>query len=122
MIQLKLGHHFICEATDCNVELLNNESFLIETLTEACKLGGAGVVSVQSKKFDPQGVTVLVLLSESHCSIHSWPELSYAALDVFTCGSTVQGNVILKYITEKLEGNYYIQEFSRGIPKTIKGE
>jgi len=52
----------------------------------AAAASGATVVQTISKKFDPQGVTVICLLSESHISIHTWPEEGKAAVDVYTCG------------------------------------
>jgi len=65
---------------------LNDEHFLIDLLENAAVASGATVVQTIFKKFDPQGVTVLTLLSESHISIHTWPEDGNAAVDIFTCG------------------------------------
>ena len=55
-------------------------------MTKAAEAANATLLSISSKKFDPQGVTAVVLLSESHLSIHTWPEYGYAAIDAFTCG------------------------------------
>jgi S-adenosylmethionine decarboxylase len=65
---------------------LDNERCLIDLLENAAAASGATVVQTISKKFEPQGVTVLCLLSESHISIHTWPEEGKAAVDVYTCG------------------------------------
>jgi S-adenosylmethionine decarboxylase len=67
---------------------LNDEHYLIQLLEEAAILSGATVLQTISKKFDPQGVTVICLLSESHISIHTWPEEGKAAVDVYTCGDS----------------------------------
>lgn len=111
----KLGHHLICEATECDPILLNDLNFLVTTLVTACKLGNAEVKSHQSHQFEPQGVTVLVLLSESHCSIHTWPEEKYAMLDVCTCGEHVNARTIFEYISKELRCKTSIKEFERGI-------
>jgi S-adenosylmethionine decarboxylase len=65
---------------------LDDERCLIDLLENAAVASGATVVQTISKKFEPQGVTVLCLLSESHISIHTWPEEGKAAVDVYTCG------------------------------------
>jgi S-adenosylmethionine decarboxylase len=65
---------------------LDDELCLIDLLENAAAASGATVVQTISKKFEPQGVTVICLLSESHISIHTWPEEGKAAVDVYTCG------------------------------------
>jgi S-adenosylmethionine decarboxylase len=82
-----MGKHYLLNLFDCNPELLNNELFLRELLQEAAEASGAKVLMVSSYKFHPQGVTVICLLSESHISIHTWPEEQKAAADIFTCGN-----------------------------------
>jgi S-adenosylmethionine decarboxylase len=65
---------------------LDDERCLIDLLENAAVASGATVIQTISKKFEPQGVTVICLLSESHISIHTWPEEGKAAVDVYTCG------------------------------------
>jgi S-adenosylmethionine decarboxylase len=67
---------------------LNDEQFLIKLLESAAILSGATVIQTIFKKFDPQGVTVICLLAESHISIHTWPEEGKAAVDLYTCGDS----------------------------------
>lgn len=81
-----VGRHCILELYGCPAELLNDEQGLVDTLRAAAENAGATWMGQVSHKFDPQGVTALGLLSESHISIHTWPEVGYAACDVFTCG------------------------------------
>jgi S-adenosylmethionine decarboxylase len=68
--------------------LLDDERYLVELLENAAEASGATVLETISKKFAPQGVTVVSLLSESHISIHTWPEEGRAAVDVYTCGNS----------------------------------
>ena len=65
---------------------MDDERCLIDLLENAAVASGATVIQTISKKFEPQGVTVVCLLSESHISIHTWPEEGKAAVDVYTCG------------------------------------
>jgi len=81
-----MGKHFLLNLYGCSYKHLNDESFLVDLLENAAAVSGATVVQTIFKKFEPQGVTVLTLLSESHISIHTWPEKGEAAVDIFTCG------------------------------------
>ena len=83
-----LGKHCFTEAYDCCKELLDDEEFLKEQIIEALNKTSLTLLNISSHKFEPQGVTIVALLSESHISIHTWPENGSAALDVFTCGDT----------------------------------
>ena len=82
----KLGRHCFCELYGCPHYILNDEERLINVMKEAINKAGATLLDISSHKFSPQGVTIVALLSESHFSIHTWPEDSSAAIDVFTCG------------------------------------
>lgn len=82
-----MGKHFLLNLYECSSLLLDDEIFLINLLQKSAESCGATVCQTMSKKFYPQGVTVICLLSESHISIHTWPEESKAAVDVYTCGS-----------------------------------
>ena len=81
-----MGKHYMLNLYDCPYELLDNEMFLKQVITEAAIASRATLISAVSKKFHPQGVTVLGLLSESHISIHTWPENGSAMADICTCG------------------------------------
>lgn len=92
------GTHVCLDFDGCDVEKLDDEQYLIQLLTSGAKQSGATVISVQSHKFDPQGVTVLVMIAESHVSIHTWPEHAFAAADVFTCGPSMDTEKICTYL------------------------
>lgn len=83
---MKLGKHCFTSLYECDRRLIDDEKYLIPLLEESARIAGATVIETIHKKFEPQGVTVLTLLSESHISIHTWPESGSAAVDVFTCG------------------------------------
>jgi S-adenosylmethionine decarboxylase len=81
-----VGKHCILELYDCDRSKLDDEAFLRDTITTAARRAGATLLNLITHRFEPQGVTGLALLAESHISIHTWPESGYAAVDVFTCG------------------------------------
>ena len=96
------GKHLLLELYRCNYEKLNDESFLRCTLNKAAKLANATVLNLMSNKFDPQGVTAIALLAESHISIHTWPESHYSAVDIFTCGQNMMPELASQYLIEAL--------------------
>lgn len=81
-----IGRHCVYDMGDGNPDLLDNEEFVKKALTDAAEAAGATLLNLVSHKFEPQGVTALALLAESHISIHTYPEYGYAAVDAFTCG------------------------------------
>lgn len=82
-----LGKHLIFDLWGC--ANLNSEKIIKNALLEAVKACGATLLEIKTHAFSPQGVSGLALLSESHISIHTWPEHKYAAVDIFTCGERV---------------------------------
>jgi len=94
--------HFLLELYRCDREKLNDESFSRCILNRAAKLANATVLNLISNKFKPQGVTAIALLSESHISIHTWPESNYSAVDIFTCGQNMMPELASHYLIESL--------------------
>ena len=101
----KLKHqskHLLLELYRCDCEKLNDESSLRCILSRAAKLANATVLNLISNKFEPQGVTAIALLAESHISIHTWPESNYSAVDIFTCGKNMMPELASQYLIESL--------------------
>ena len=97
------SNHFLLELYRCDNKKLNDESFLRCTLNRAAKLAKATVLNLISNKFEPQGVTAIALLAESHISIHTWPESKYCAVDIFTCGQYMLPELASQYLIEALK-------------------
>jgi S-adenosylmethionine decarboxylase len=81
-----LGWHYIVEIKTKEPQLLDDPDRVCAAIEKATKEGNLTVVGKITKRFEPQGFTAVYLLSESHISIHTWPEIGYAAIDVYTCG------------------------------------
>ncbi|MBB4964220.1 S-adenosylmethionine decarboxylase [Saccharothrix violaceirubra] len=92
----------LAELEGVSPELLDDEKFLRHALGEALTQADATVLEVVSKQFDPQGVTVLALLSESHASIHTYPEVGKVFVDVFTCGTRAKPALAVQLLADAL--------------------
>jgi S-adenosylmethionine decarboxylase proenzyme len=84
-----LGNHILVEFYGCDYDALNDEEMLGTEMVQAAYAADATVVDRRFHKFSPYGVSGVVVLAESHLTIHTWPEHGYAAVDLFTCGDTV---------------------------------
>ena len=112
--------HLLLELYRCNYEKLNDESFLRCTLNKAAKLAKATVLNLISNKFEPQGVTAIALLAESHISIHTWPESQYSAVDIFTCGQNMLPELACQYLIESLGAQEHsLRIIERNPPSTV---
>ncbi|WP_221566361.1 adenosylmethionine decarboxylase [Alkalihalobacillus sp. TS-13] len=96
-----MGRHVIAELWGCDAEKLNNMHYIEQLFVEAALKSGAEVREVAFHKFAPHGVSGVVIISESHLTIHSFPEHGYASIDVYTCGD-LDPNVAADYIAEAL--------------------
>jgi len=97
-----MGDHFLLNLYGCDAEKLNNEKFLSEMLERAVVEGKMTLLNLITHKFEPHGITAVALLSESHISIHTWPEDSSCAVDVYTCGTAARPRLSCDYIIESL--------------------
>ena len=115
--------HLLLELYRCNYEKLNDESFLRCSLNRAAKLAKATVLNLISNKFEPQGVTAIALLAESHISIHTWPESNYSAVDIFTCGQNMMPELASQYLIETLKAEeHFLRVIKRNLPSAVLKE
>jgi len=117
-----LGRHILVEYYDCNPQVLNNQQAIEQHMVNAAIATGSTVVNSSFHHFSPQGVSGVVVIAESHLAIHTWPEYNYAAVDLFTCGDTVNPWEAYEYLREKLEAKRGdTQEIARGLLKLPQG-
>jgi len=115
-----LGRHLLIEMQDCDKEALNDLGFLRDVMVAAAIDCGATVLGESFHHFSPQGVSGVVIIAESHLSIHTWPEYGYAAADIFTCGTSVEPEKAVEVLTEKLGAeNHSVMEIQRGLLVTV---
>lgn len=117
-----LGRHLIAEYADCTEGKLTDPEFLEKCMREAVLKSGATIVRSVFHRYAPQGVSGVVVIAESHMSIHTWPEYNYAAVDFFTCGESVDPYEAHGYLKEMLgSSGAVVKELKRGIP-SVKDE
>jgi len=117
-----LGRHCIIEYYDCPTEVMNDLELIENTLTDAARQMGATIVASEFHRFNPFGISGMVIISESHLSIHTWPEYGYAAVDVFTCGDVIDPWVAHELMTERFKsGRQSVTEFRRGMMNVPRG-
>lgn len=115
-----LGLQLLAEIWECDENKLNDIKYIQEMMISAARKADAEIREVAFHRFEPQGVSGVVVISESHLTIHTWPELAYAAVDIFTCGEHVDPWVALESITQDLNAeDANVMEISRGM-KNLK--
>lgn len=116
-----LGRHVLLDLFDCNAEAVNNLETARSILVEAARRAQATIVDVVFHEFNPVGVSGIVMIAESHLSIHTWPEYGYAAVDIFSCGENMQVEVAAAYIVEQFKpGRTSVIEVKRGAFMGVK--
>lgn len=110
------GRHIIVDFWGVDYALLNNVDYLKQIMSEAAEKSHATVLSVSCKEFDPYGCTILILLSESHLSIHTYPEKGFAAIDCYTCGRNKDPKLAINYLIGLLKPKeIFTKTLTRGI-------
>jgi S-adenosylmethionine decarboxylase len=109
------GRHVLAELDGVPAAILDNTEHLRQLLARTLAAAGATVCQVIAQEFRPQGVTVLAMLAESHASIHTYPEIGAAFVDVFTCGERAD-----RLIAAGLEaGSLRMSTVPRGRPAEV---
>ncbi len=121
--QIYSGIHLIAEFW--NGKIIDDPKKIREILVKAVKKANNTPLDVVIHKFEPQGVTGIVLLAESHIAIHTWPEFNYVALDIYTCGDKANPLKALEFLKGKFQPKRFeFKKIKRGIsngPLSIKG-
>lgn len=112
-----LGHHIVAELSQCDPEILTDLDRVQAAMVQAALVARAEIRELAFHRFYPTGVSGVVVLAESHLAIHTWPDLGYAAIDVYTCGDTAEPWRACRYLAEQF-GSASMQTtvMERGIP------
>lgn len=114
------GKHAIIELYGCNYDLLSDVDFIKQTLISIAQQLGSRVISEHFVKLEP-GISGVVVIGESHISIHTWPEESYASLDIYTCSKTADIEKAMRSVKTHFQPKHqYTLLVERGLPEGPK--
>ena len=105
---LKLGEHYIFDLSNCDREVLMDSERAYSLFANAVRSSGLTVVDEGFYKFSPHGFTCFLLLSESHASLHAWPEYGYCAIDLFSCAIGKDLLPFIQRIKDELGADSYV--------------
>ena len=113
---VNLGQHVLAEFFECDSNILNNVDKVEKFMVDAALECGATIVQKCFHMFNPYGVSGVVIISESHLAIHTWPELGYAAVDLFTCGTKCDPKIAYEFLKKQFNSKKAsFTELKRGI-------
>ena len=111
-----LGRHILIELYECDSDALKSVEKIRRAMVDAAKVAGCHVIKDVFHQFSPHGVSGVVVVSESHLAIHTWPEFGYAAVDIFTCGEVADPWAAYNFLGKALgAGRVSAMEARRGV-------
>jgi len=111
-----IGEHYIVEASGCDPEIIGDVEKVQDILVEAAKEANVQIWSVSFHRFAPNGVSGVIVIAESHISIHTWPEVGYAAIDIYTCGDNALPEKAVNFAVKAFKAKHvHITELTRGV-------
>jgi S-adenosylmethionine decarboxylase len=108
-----MGKHLILEVYDVDSKLLDDVESLKNAMIRGIKRSKMTILNVYPHRFTPQGVTIVIALSESHTTCHSWPEEGCIAIDVYTCGEKNPKLIVIELLKYLNSYNYKLRELYR---------
>ena len=116
-----LGRHILVEFHGCNADILNDVPLIEHDMIEAATRSGATIINSVFHHFSPFGVSGVIVIQESHLAIHTWPEYRYAAVDLFTCGDSVDPWVSYESLKISFQAEHgSAVEINRGQPELLQ--
>jgi S-adenosylmethionine decarboxylase len=116
-----VGHHYIVEGSGCNPDVISRVEQVEQVLVRAAEVADVQIWSISFHRFRPMGVSGVVVISESHLSVHTWPEVGYVALDIFTCGDRAKPEAAVQHALKEFGAtNMHITEVTRGLEEGDK--
>lgn len=95
-----LGQHWLVELQACETKTLREVKTVAEIMEAAVEASGATKVESRFHQFNPYGVSGVIIIMESHFTVHTWPEYAYAAVDIFTCGDLINTEKAVNFLQE----------------------
>jgi len=99
----KLGQHAIIDLSGCNSEIIGNCKLIHDTLVTAAEMARLTVIGIMDHRFIPEGYTAVLMLEESHLSIHTWPEHNYASIDLYSCNLQTDFQAVIDFLAHEFQ-------------------
>lgn len=110
-----IGHQVLIDIYECDYERMENMEYIQDMMFELAKILKTNIRKIAFEKFNPYGISGVLIISESHITIHTWPEYRYVGIDIFTCSKKVEYNSAIDFLLKKLDTKKYeIKEIQRG--------
>ena len=106
--------HYILDFFEVDPKKLNDTTLCRKIIEDACRVAGCTILDIMEHKFDPHGLTIACILSESHCTLHTWPESSYCAIDIYGCGEANLKKAVDHFINTLTPGKHIVKLIKRG--------
>ncbi len=103
-----LGRQVAIEYAQCRKAILQDAGNIEKIMTDAAKKSGATVVNSSFYCFEPQGVSGVIIIAQSHFTVHAWPEYQYAAVDIFTCSDTMNISLAINEMAKGFGSKHHI--------------
>lgn len=111
-----LGNHYLIDYYNCDKNVLSVVGEIENIMIEASVIGNLNVVDQSFHQFSPSGVSGVLILQESHFTIHTWPEYNYASVDLYLCDKSLDISSLLEYLDKKfMSTKYEVRKIERGI-------
>ena len=111
-----VGHHYIVEGSGCSADVISRVEQVEQIMVRAAEVADVQIWAISFHRFRPTGVSGVVVISESHLSVHTWPEAGYVALDIFTCGDRAKPEAAVQHALKAFGAtNMHITEVTRGL-------
>ncbi len=110
------GRHLIVDLIDCNPAILKSLKKVRAAMVSAAKEAKAKIIDISFHEFSPFGISGVVIIAESHLTIHTWPEYNYAAVDIFTTSDVIKPELAAQHLIERFKcKNPCIVKIKRGM-------
>ena len=111
-----LGRHLLVELYGCDAKTIADVRKIEDVMVGAAKFAKATIVDVVFHSFSPHGISGVIVIQESHLTIHTWPEYAFASVDIYTCGSKVNPWRAYQYLAKNFRArNVTALEMKRGV-------
>ena len=98
-----LGKHAILDLSGCSPEIIGNNALVQEILCSTAQIAKITIVGDLERHFEPNGYTAILLLEESHLSIHTWPEYNYVSVDLYSCNLNTDFEAVKNFLVEQMK-------------------